>query len=74
MATNTGVNKPEAAKVSSMTHDGLAKCISTVYIIIDGVIIFNTNNGLVKNVDPVILGTMAAEVVDRATVESVKGI
>ncbi|KXZ38913.1 L-aminopeptidase/D-esterase [Alkalithermobacter thermoalcaliphilus JW-YL-7 = DSM 7308] len=79
VATNAKINKAEATKVSQMAHNGYAKAILPIHTMYDGDTIFTIATGKIE-CDISLLGTMAAEAVQKSIInavknsESVKGI
>lgn len=73
VATNARLSKPEANRVATLAHNGLAKVISPAHTDVDGDAIFAT--GLAESVlrAPVdLIGNLAAEAVSAALLDAVK--
>ena len=71
IATNAKLSKPQATKVSKMTHDGYARSIKPIHTLHDGDTVFTLSTGDIT-ADISILGTLAAEVMSLAIVRAVK--
>ncbi|OPJ54828.1 P1 family peptidase [Alkalithermobacter paradoxus] len=69
--TNAKINKTEATKVSQMAHDGYARAISPIHTMYDGDTIFTLATGKVE-CDINLLGTLAADVVEKSIISAVK--
>ncbi len=67
VATNATLTKTEAAKVASMSHDGLARSINPVHTAMDGDTIFAAATNRTRTaVDVSTIGSIAAEAMARA--------
>jgi L-aminopeptidase/D-esterase-like protein len=72
VATNVTLTKTEATKVAQMAHDGLARSIRPVHTPWDGDTLFALATGAMSlDQAPLVVGTLAAEVVARAVVRAV---
>ena len=80
MATTSGVvgtdavlTKPQANKLATMAHDGLARCINPVHTMTDGDTLFALATGASgKTGDMTVLGALAAEVTARAVLNAIR--
>lgn len=70
VATNANLTKVQAAKVAQMAHDGFARAINPVHTKFDGDTIFAMSCGNLE-VDEMILGAVAAEVVAESIINAV---
>lgn len=72
VTTNAGLTKPQATKVAQMAHDGLARTINPVHTPWDGDVIFALATGsLADSADLLVVGALAAEVVQDAVLNAV---
>jgi L-aminopeptidase/D-esterase-like protein len=72
VATNVALDKAEATKVAQMAHDGLARAIRPVHTPWDGDTLFALSTGALTVADaPLLVGSLAAEVVAQAVVRAV---
>lgn len=69
--TNAGLNKSQANKVASMSHDGYARAIRPVHTMVDGDTIFVMAKGE-EVCDLNILGSLSAMVMEKAIHAAVK--
>ena len=73
IATDALVTKVQATKLAQMGHDGLARSINPVHTMSDGDVLFALGTGTAgRSPGMMVLGTMAAEAVARATVRAVR--
>lgn len=76
VATDAVLTKVQANRLATVAHDGLARAINPVHTMSDGDTLFALATGRVPLGDAApgmtVLGTMAAEVVARATVRAVR--
>lgn len=71
VATNARLTKAECQKVAQMGHDGLARSINPVHLMVDGDTVFALSCGsLVSDVN--LVGALAAEVVADAVLSGVR--
>jgi L-aminopeptidase/D-esterase-like protein len=68
VATNVALTKAEAARVARMAQDGLARAIAPAHTPVDGdtVFVLSVGGGAPRPTSPLVVGTLAAEVVARA--------
>ncbi len=72
IATDALLTSPQAQRLALMGHDGLARTINPVHTQLDGDTLFALGTGASgKTPNMLLLGTMAAEAVARATVRAV---
>jgi L-aminopeptidase/D-esterase-like protein len=71
VATNARLDKAQATKVARMAHDGLARSLDPVHTPWDGDTLFALSIGGI-GADVLLVGALAAEVVARAVVRSVR--
>ncbi len=71
VATNAKLSKLQAAKVAQMAHDGFARAINPVHTKFDGDTIFTLSCGEIE-LDEMVVGAVAAEIVTQAIVDAVK--
>lgn len=73
VATDALLNKPQANKLATMAHDGLARSIRPVHTMTDGDTLFALATGASgRPGDLTVLGAMAAEVTARAVLNAVR--
>ena len=76
IATDAVLTKVQANRLANVAHDGLARAINPVHTMSDGDTLFVLATGRVALADDApcmtVLGTMAAEVVARATLRAVR--
>ncbi len=70
VATNARLTKPECTKVAQMGHDGLARAINPVHLMVDGDTVFALSCGSIQS-DINLVGALAAEVVADAILSGV---
>ncbi len=70
VATDAGLSKAEALRVSIMAGDGLARSIRPVHTPMDGDVVFTVSSGR-RRADLLSVGTAAAVAVERAVRDSV---
>jgi L-aminopeptidase/D-esterase-like protein len=72
VATDAELTKPQANKLATMAHDGLAHCIRPVHTMTDGDTLFAlATGGSGRPGDMTVLGALAAEVTARAVLNAV---
>lgn len=74
IATNAALTKAQATKIAGMAHDGLARCIRPIHTTLDGDTLFCIST-CEKTFSPVpidIIGTLAANVIEKAVIRAVK--
>lgn len=74
IATNAALTKAQATKIAGMAHDGLARCIRPIHTTLDGDTLFCIST-CEKTSSPVpidIIGTLAANVIEKAVIRAVK--
>ena len=71
IATNAKLTKAEANKVAQMAHDGLARTLFPVHTMHDGDTLFALSTGDI-NASVTMIGTLAADVLEKAVVRAVK--
>lgn len=72
IATDAVLDKPQAHRVATMAHDGLARTIAPVHTPFDGDALFALATGASgRRVEAGIIGALAAEAVARAVVNAV---
>ncbi len=72
VACNARLDKAQAQRLAVAGHDGLARTIRPVHTPMDGDTLFGLATGQCELIpDPMLLGTMAAEAVARATLDAV---
>ncbi len=73
VATDAQLTKPQANKLATMAHDGLARCIRPVHTMTDGDTLFALATGASgRGADLTVLGAMAAEATARAVLNAVR--
>lgn len=73
VATDAELTKPQANKLATMAHDGLARCIRPVHTMTDGDTLFAlATGGSGRRGEMTTLGAMAAEAVQRAVLNAVR--
>src|SRR5690606_25752110 len=76
VATDAVLTKVQANRLASVAHDGLARAINPVHTMSDGDALFTLATGRVPLQGDApgltVLGTLAAEVVARATLRAVR--
>lgn len=71
IATNASLSKPQAAKVSSMAHNGYARTMRPAHTMFDGDTIFCLATGA-TSADVNVVGLLAARVMERAVIAAVQ--
>lgn len=71
VATNAALEKAQAAKLASMSHNGYARTMRPAHSMVDGDTIFALATGLVE-ADLSTVGLLAARVMERAVVNAVR--
>jgi L-aminopeptidase/D-esterase-like protein len=72
VATDAVLDKAQCAKLASMAHDGLARCITPIHTPYDGDALFALATGASgQSANLTLVGTLAAEVVARAVVSAI---
>lgn len=72
VATDATLTKPQANRLAQVAHDGLARAINPVHTVADGDTLFALATGHhTRHPGMMVLATMAAEAVARATVRAV---
>ena len=71
VATNAKLDKAGCKKISQMAHDGYAKAIFPIHTPHDGDTIFTMATGEIET-DITLLGSIAAEVVEKSIVNAIK--
>jgi len=71
VVTNAALNKGQAKKLASMTHDGYARTMRPAHTMVDGDTIFALSTGEVE-ADLNVVGLLGARVMERAVIEAVK--
>ena len=73
VATDARLTKPQARRLATVAHDGLARAIAPVHTLSDGDTLFALATGLAEGEAPGfnVLATLAAEVVARACANAV---
>lgn len=69
--TNAKINKAQAKKIASMSHDGYARAIRPVHTSVDGDSIFTFASGEVAGFSIDALGNIAAHVMQKAIYEAI---
>ncbi|MEY4710875.1 MAG: hypothetical protein RIS88_325 [Pseudomonadota bacterium] len=73
IATDAALTKVQATRLAQAAHDGLARAINPVHTVADGDTLFALATGRAKaHPGMMVLATMAAEAVARATVRAVR--
>lgn len=73
VATDAVLTKPQANRLATVAHDGLARSIHPVHTMSDGDTLFALATGNAGHAPPMtVLGTLAAEVVARAVLNAVR--
>lgn len=73
VATDARLTKPQANKLATMAHDGLARCINPVHTMTDGDTLFalaTGTSGVAGHLT--VIGALAAEVTTRAVLNAVR--
>lgn len=71
VATNAKLTKAECKKVAQMAHNGYAKSIFPIHTPHDGDTIFTMATGEIET-DVTLLGSLAAEVVEKSVINAIK--
>ena len=72
VATDALLDKPQANKIATMAHDGLARTINPVHTLADGDTLFALATGASgRRADLTLIGALAAEVTARAVLAAV---
>jgi D-aminopeptidase len=75
VATDAALTKPQAQRLATMAHDGMARALRPIHTPLDGDIVFAASTGARPLADPVLgmaeLGSLAADVVARAIARGV---
>ncbi|CAF1273457.1 unnamed protein product [Didymodactylos carnosus] len=72
VATDVKLTKVQATKIAQMAHDGLARTINPVHTPADGDAMFTISTGKsTMKADLMLVGTLAATVVERAVIRAV---
>ncbi|MCC3866066.1 P1 family peptidase [Terrisporobacter petrolearius] len=73
VATNAKLTKTQCKKISQMAHDGYAKSIFPIHTPHDGDAIFTMSTGKIEvDSDITLLGSLAAEVVEKSIINAIK--
>lgn len=72
VAMNASLNRDELTKIAQMANDGLARAINPAHTQYDGDIVFAISTCTENFVEPLLLGTLAADLVSQAIVNAVK--
>ena len=73
VATDAALDKAQCARLATMSHDGLARCIDPVHTASDGDTMFALATGGNRRTLPLtVLGALAAEVTQRAVLNGVR--
>jgi L-aminopeptidase/D-esterase-like protein len=73
VATDAALTKPQARRLATASHDGLARAINPAHTVLDGDTLFTLATGTVaRPADMLLLCVLAAEAVARATVRAVR--
>lgn len=73
VATDAVLTRPQANRLATVAHDGLARSINPVHTMSDGDTLFALATGGAGHTPPMtVLGTLAAEVVARAVLNAVR--
>jgi len=73
VATDAALDKAQCARLATMSHDGLARCIDPVHTATDGDAMFALATGVSARKLPLsVLGALAAEVTQRAVLNGVR--
>jgi len=73
VATDAALDKTQCARLATMAHDGLARCIDPVHTASDGDTMFALATGGAAHTLPLtVLGALAAEVTTRAVLNAVR--
>ncbi|UEL49654.1 P1 family peptidase [Terrisporobacter hibernicus] len=73
VATNAKLTKAQCKKISQMAHDGYAKSIFPIHTPHDGDAIFTMSTGKIQvDSDITLLGSLAAEVVEKSIINAIK--
>jgi L-aminopeptidase/D-esterase-like protein len=73
VATDAALDKAQCARLATMSHDGLARCIDPVHTASDGDTMFALATAAAKPALPLtVLGALAAEVTTRAVLNGVR--
>ncbi|SFJ69849.1 putative aminopeptidase [Terrisporobacter petrolearius] len=73
VATNAKLTKAQCKKISQMAHDGYAKSIFPIHTPHDGDAIFTMSTGKMQvDSDITLLGSLAAEVVEKSIINAIK--
>ncbi len=73
VATDAALDKAQCARLATMSHDGLARCIDPVHTATDGDTMFALATGASARTLPLsVLGALAAEVTQRAVLNGVR--
>ncbi|MDF1485142.1 P1 family peptidase [Ramlibacter sp. H39-3-26] len=72
VATDAAITKAQAHRLAVAAHDGLARSINPVHTMSDGDTLFTLATGRAASPGMLVLSTLAAEAVARATVRAVR--
>jgi L-aminopeptidase/D-esterase-like protein len=73
VATDAALDKAQCARLATVSHDGLARCIDPVHTASDGDTMFALATGGNRRTLPLtVLGALAAEVTQRAVLNGVR--
>jgi L-aminopeptidase/D-esterase-like protein len=73
VATDVALDKAQCARLATMSHDGLARCIDPVHTASDGDTMFAlATSGNRRTLPLTVLGALAAEVTQRAVLNGVR--
>ncbi|MBI9077323.1 MAG: P1 family peptidase [Desulfatibacillum sp.] len=70
VVTNGILQKPQAAKIASMAHNGIARTMSPAHTMVDGDTLFVMATGEQK-AEPSVVGMMAARAVEKAVIRAI---
>lgn len=72
VATNARLNREQAYRLAVMAHDGLSRAVRPAHTLVDGDVFFSLATGATEAAaDPIALGALAAQAVERAIVRAV---
>ncbi len=72
VATNADLTKEEVTKIAQMAQDGFARTISPSHTQFDGDIIFALSTNTAAKVDPLLIGSISADITAKAVVRAIK--
>ncbi|MBD3288382.1 peptidase S58 family protein, partial [candidate division KSB1 bacterium] len=72
VATNADLNREETTKIAQMAQDGFARAIYPAHTQFDGDIIFALSTNSEAKIDPLLIGTIAADLTATAVLRAAR--